>query len=270
MKIIILGNGYIANRIKDYGIDATIVDRQIMFVDNVVDILKEHKPDVVINAIGYVGDLNTMDCEQYPNRTLLSNTCVPILIFEACLKQHVKMVHISSACLFDYNYDNQFPIAEQAMPDWYKLLYARSKIYSDQALYPFAFSKKLLMIRLRIPLDKKRHNRNLLDKLIRYKKVIDLPNSVTYMPDFVAALKHLIAEDATGVYNVMSKGSLFYPDLMNEYKKYDPDFEFEVIDGNELRRTNILLDISKLTRLYEMPNINDRIKECVEGWWNDK
>jgi hypothetical protein len=82
-----------------------------------------------------------------------------------------------------------------------------------------------------------------LDKLIKYKKVIDIANSVTYIPDFIRAVGHLIKIDARGVYNVVNKGALRYPDLMKVFQKYVPAFKFQVITLKKLglARTNLIL-----------------------------
>ena len=39
------------------------------------------------------------------------------------------------------------------------------------------------------------------------------------MPDFAKAVKHLINVEAKGIYNVVNKGGLRYPELLDVYKK---------------------------------------------------
>jgi 3,5-epimerase/4-reductase len=108
-----------------------------------------------------------------------------------------------------------------------------------------------------------------LDKLLKYNQVIDIPNSVTYIPDFVKAIKHLIKIDARGVYNLVNKGGLRYPNLMKVYQKYVPAFKLQTIALNRLGlvRTNLLLSTRKLEKSgFRVRNINSILDECVKEY----
>ncbi len=129
--------------------------------------------------------------------------------------------------------------------------------------YPF------LVLRIRIPLDNRPHPKNVLDKLIRYKKVIDIPNSLTYIPDFIEAVKHFLDSDFRGVYNVVNKGVLRYPELMDVYRKYKPEFQYEIIDYKKLGlvRTNLVLSTDKLERSgFKARGVNEVLDECVQSY----
>ncbi|MDI6759158.1 MAG: hypothetical protein QMD94_05760 [Candidatus Omnitrophota bacterium] len=118
-------------------------------------------------------------------------------------------------------------------------------------------------------MDKRPHPKNILDKLIKYKKIVNIPNSVTYIPDSVCALKHLIEINAAGIYNVVNKGSLLYSELLDVYKKYGPDFEYKIIDFKELNlaRTNLLLSAEKLERTgFKVRYIKEVLEECAKDY----
>ena len=118
-------------------------------------------------------------------------------------------------------------------------------------------------------MDNRPHSRNLLNKLIKYKKIIDIPNSIAYIPDFIKAVRHLIKVDARGIYNVVNKGGLRYPKLLNTYKKYVPDFNYEIIDLKKfnLDRTNLIMSVKKLENTgFKMRKIDDVLEECVKGY----
>jgi hypothetical protein len=109
----------------------------------------------------------------------------------------------------------------------------------------------------------------LLTKLLKYKKAIDTPNSVTYIPDFLKALKYLIKINAYGIYNIVNKGSLRYPHLLRVYKKYVPNFKYEIINYKKLNiiRTNVVLSTKKLERVgFKMCDINEVLEECVKNY----
>ena len=119
--------------------------------------------------------------------------------------------------------------------------------------------------------DNRPSEKDLLSKLLKYKRVIDAPNSVTYIPDFINALSHLLAVDATGTYNCVCKTPLYYPDLMDEYKKLFPKFNYDVINLAQLNmvRTNLVLSAEKLEKTgFLVRSIKDILPECVNQYVN--
>ncbi len=267
-KILILGKGFIGQRLQkelNCRIDGSIIN----CFNDAEKLVKKYRPRVIINCIGITGRQNVDDCELEKNATLLANSFVPVILAEACLRSNIKFVHISSGCIFNYDYKKNKPIEESSQDYFFKLFYSRSKIYAERPLEALARDYNILIARIRIPLLNARHPKNVLDKLIRYKKVIDIANSVTYIPDFIRAIKHLIRIDARGVYNVVNKGGLRYPRLMDVYKKYVPSFKFKTVPVKSLglERTNLILSAGKLEKTgFKIRNINSVLEECVKEY----
>ncbi|MDP2943911.1 MAG: sugar nucleotide-binding protein [Candidatus Omnitrophota bacterium] len=266
-KILILGKGFIGGRLQEV-FKCNISERKIYTLKDAEEEVKKYNPKILINCIGHTGR-NVDECELGRDKTLMTNTFVPIMLAEVALRSKIKLVHISSGCIYRYDYSKDKPIKENKLPDFFDLFYSRTKIYSERALEVLANKYNILIVRIRIPLDNRSHPKNLLTKLINYKRVIDIPNSVTYIPDFINALKHLIKIDAKGIYNVVNKGGLRYPELLDVYKKYVPDFEYEVIDFKKLNlvRTNLLLSTKKLEKTgFRVRRINEVLEECVKDY----
>lgn len=267
-NILILGKGFIGERIKET-IGGQTSDRFISSFKDAEEEILRHNPKVVINCIGVTGKNNVDDCELVKDEALMANTFVPIILSEVALRNKIKLVHISSGCIYHFDYSKDKPIDENKIPDYFKLFYSRTKIYSERALEVLAKKYPVLIARLRIPLDDRPHPKNLLDKLIKYKRVIGLPNSVTYIPDFVKALKHLIRVNATGIYNIVNKGGLSYQQLMETYRRYKPDFNYEIINLKSLKlnRTNLILSTKKLEKTgFKVRKIDEVLEECVKGY----
>ena len=268
-NILILGKGFIGTRLQK-ALNCRISGKMMYSFSDVEKEIKKHKPKVVINCIGYTGARNVDDCEKDKDLTLSANSFMPVMIAESCLRNKIKMVHISSGCIFHYDYKKDKPIKEDKIPDFFELFYSRSKMYSERALDILAKKYNILTVRIRIPLDNNNHPRNILSKLLRYRKnVIDIPNSVTYIPDFIKALKHLIKKDARGIYNIVNKGGLRYPQLLDVYKKYDPKFDYKVLSIKKfpLTRTNLVLSTKKLEKSgFKVRHIKDILDECVKGY----
>ncbi|MFA5199475.1 MAG: sugar nucleotide-binding protein [Candidatus Omnitrophota bacterium] len=267
-KILILGKGFIGERLQrelDCRIDSSIINS---FAD-AEGLIKKYNPKIIINCIGITGKNNVDDCELDKNQTLLANSFIPVILAEAALRNNIKLVHISSGCIFNFDYKKDKPIEEGSQNYFFKLFYSRSKIYAEKALETLARDYNILIARIRIPLLNAKHPKNVLDKLIKYKKVIDMPNSVTYIPDFIKAIKHLIKIDARGIFNIVNKGALRYPLLMKIYQKYTPEFKYTVIGLSKLGlvRTNLLLSTKKLEKSgFKVRNINSVLEECVKEY----
>ncbi|MCA9408402.1 MAG: NAD-dependent epimerase/dehydratase family protein [Candidatus Omnitrophica bacterium] len=269
--VLILGKGVVGTRLqKEF--DCPISAKKIQTFADVFSIIEQHKPKVVINCIGHTGENNVDDCEKVLDKTMTANTFVPILLGEAALRQGFKLVHLSSGCIYYYNYGKQKPIPETRVPDYYRLYYSRTKLYIEHILDEMAKKDKranILIPRVRVPLDNRPYKKNVLTKLIQYKRIIDVPNSVTYMPDFVKALKFLIKKDAKGIYNVVNKHGLKYSRLMKIYKKYVPEFEYEIIKLKQLNldRTNLILSTKKLEETgFKVRSIDEVLEECVKEY----
>ncbi len=267
-KVLILGKGFVGSRLAN-GLDCPVSERKIATFGDAEDEIHAHKAGVVINCIGKIGR-NVDDCELDKDKTLLANSFVPMMIAEACLRNKIRFIHISTGCIYHYDYKKDPPISESLIPDFFDLFYSRSKIYSEMALKTLATRYPILIARLRVPIDNRPYPKNTLTKLINFKKIIDIPNSVTYMPDFIKAIKYLMDKDIyDGIYNIVNKGGLRYPDLMAVYKKYVPEYNYEIVDIKKLKivRTNLILSTRKLEKTgFRVRPINEVLEECVQEY----
>lgn len=267
-KILVFGKGFIGKRICEE-LDCAVTEKMIRTYNDAEEEVKKYNPEIIINCIGQTGARNVDDCELDKDQTLSANVFVPIILAESAVRNRIKLVHISSGCIFHYDYSKDLPIDEEKTPDFLDLFYSRTKIYSEMALNILSNQFDILIVRTRIPLDCRPSTKNLLTKLVSYKKIIDIPNSVSYLPDFLQALKHLIKINAKGIYNVVNKGGLHYSQLLDVYKKYVPDFQYEKIDLKSLKltRTNLILSTEKLEKSgFKIRDIKEVLEECVQAY----
>lgn len=267
-KILIFGKGFIGERLRE-GLDCAITEKRIGVFKDAEEEIAKYNPRIIINCIGHTGEKNIDGCELAKDKSLFANSFIPLLLAELALRNKTKLIHISSGCIYPYDYAKDKPIDEEKVPDFFDLYYSRTKIYSERALKVLADKFDILIPRIRVPLDNRPHPRNILTKLIGYKKVIELPNSITYLPDFIRALKHLIRINARGIYNVVNSGVLRYPELMEVYKKYVPSFEYKIIPFKQLgiTRTNLILSTQKLKKTgFKIRDIHEVLEECVKGY----
>lgn len=265
--ILVFGQGWIGSRLTE-DLKCNSTGRVITTYEDVQEEIDKFKPKAIINCIGHFGK-NVDECEINKTKTLFAHSFVPLLMAEAAIRNGIKLVHISSGCIYNYDYANPHPIAEDLPPDFYDLYYSRTKIYTEAALLSLKDSIDLLILRIRMPLDIIPHKRNLLSKLLYFKSVIDLPNSVTYIPDFLEMVKHLMREGFEGVYNCVNYGGLRFRELLEEYRKYNPNHSYAIVDLKELKivRTNLVLSTDKLEETgFQVRDIHEILPECVEAY----
>ncbi len=268
IQILVLGPGFLGQRISDF-FGCPLSGERINSYGQVEMLIQKYRPKVLINAIGFVGRDNVDGCEHDIDKTLKSNALVPLLLAEAALRHGLKLVHISSGCIFHFDYKSQKAIAEDYPPDYYDLYYSRTKIYADNALLGLEKHGNILTLRVRIPLDDRPHPKNILTKLLGFQAVIDNPNSITYVPDFLLALKHLIRIDARGVYNVVLKGKAYYTHLLDEYQRRKPGFSYRRMPLKDLKltRTNLVLSARKLEKSgFKVRTPKQIYRECVQRY----
>jgi dTDP-4-dehydrorhamnose reductase len=213
------------------------------------------RPDTVINAAGKTGRPNVDWCEQHMEETLLANVAGPLLLLEECSKRGVLLVQLGSGCI--YQGDNGGKgFSEDDPPNFWGSFYARSKAWCDRMLaeFPrFSAGNGVLLLRPRMPFDGSYHARNLIMKLLRYDRVLDVQNSLTYLPDFLRVLRLLIEKRATGVYNVVNPGTLSPWQIMERYRTVvDPAHHCERLTLDMLSevvrtgRSNCVLQTGKI------------------------
>src|ERR1051326_8378089 len=68
--------------------------------DVLLEYLRAHQPEFVVNAAGYAGKPNVDVCESARAETLTGNTLLPQTIAHACHVAGIPGGHVASGCLF--------------------------------------------------------------------------------------------------------------------------------------------------------------------------
>jgi dTDP-4-dehydrorhamnose reductase len=241
-NIFVLGKGFISDHLNY----PKILDRITIY--NIEEIILKYKPNILINCIGRTGTPNIDWCEIHKEETEYANTTLPILLANYCNLHKIHLIHVGSGCIFYGNSDHlDYKWNEQDIPNP-KSFYSKSKYNCDKII---SILSNVSILRIRMPISRKNNSRNLLNKLKNYNKLIDIPNSVTFMDDFVNAVKIVIDKQLFGIYNIVNPGALSAAQIMQEYKKYNPNYNFSIITEDELNnitlsiRSNCILDTNK-------------------------
>lgn len=269
MRIVILGSGFIGKKIYNFFPNSKLISSRINSVDDAIKIINDNNPDVLVNCIGKTGKPNVDWCENNKEETLFSNVIVPSFISLACKNKLIRMVHIGSGCIYEgTNGDNGFD--ETDSPNFYGSFYSRTKILSESILNEF----DVLQVRIRMPIDSKPDERNLITKILKYDKIMDSNNSVTIVEDFLEILKILIEKKETGIFNVTNKGMIKNSDIIKLYERYSKkEKKYEIISEKDLdeitqgRRSNCTLSTKKLESIgIKIPNLEKSLQKTIKDY----
>lgn len=272
MKILVVGGGYIGKRCAEAWGDEAILETKRIECQQDADYLlisKHRDIDVVLNAAGVKGKPNVDWCETHQQETALGNIQMPIWLANACKQRNLYLLHIGSGCVF-YGKSpdpNGWKEDDGTNPVSY---YSKTKFAADLALGSLP---NVGIARIRIPLDDRPGAGNIVDKLATYKKIIDVENSITVIPDMIEVFYKLMEKKAEGIFHVTNPGTLKYKDLMAWYRHYvDPNQTNEWINEEELlsqglvtktRSTNILQS-TRLEKLgISMPPVDESAKDAM-------
>lgn len=276
MKILIFGSkGYLGQHfLSIYPVAATpsvnIADRAA-----VAEALDACKPDVVINAAGKTGRPNVDWCEDHKLETVEANVTGPLMLLDACAKRNIYFVHLGSGCIYQGDHQGR-GFTEEDAPNFTGSFYSRTKGWIDQILKDFPARPDgtggVLNLRLRMPFDGSRNERSLITKLSKYPKVLDVQNSITYLPDFLKVADALIWKRATGIYNVVNPGTMSPFHIMEMYREIvDPAHSFERLTLEDLSsvvragRSNCILSTEKIEKLpVKMMPIEEAVREALQ------
>lgn len=251
MKIVVLGNGFIASHLNYEIANYRLYPNE----QNVLHFIDIYKPDIIINASGFCGKPNVDECAIKKIETYTANVTVPIMLARECERRSIRVIHLGSGCIFFGNSPNKSLGYE---PGWKESDFANPKSFYSKTKYAtdlvIGELKNTTILRLRMPISSKNNPRNLLNKIINYKQVLEEPNSVTFIEDLVSAINFVIENNKIGIYHITSSKPLTHGKLLDEYKKHVPEHIYEKISKEKLSgltsepRSNCILDNTKIIK----------------------
>lgn len=268
-KVFIFGaRGYLGSAFREVYPEASCPAIDIADACAVRELLEREKPAIVINAAGKTGRPNIDWCETHKEETLRSNLTGPLVLLEECQRREIYWVHLSSGCIYEGDNGGK-GFTEEDPPNFFGSFYSRVKGWTDQILREFP----LLILRLRMPFDGSRNERNLLVKLQKYTKILDVQNSITYLPDFLEAARTLITRRRTGIYNIVNPGTISPYEIMEMYKKcVQKNHTLERLSLESLfsvvraARSNCVLSTEKLrAEGITLPDVHTRVEEALRA-----
>jgi dTDP-4-dehydrorhamnose reductase len=282
MKVLILGRGFLGTNIYTYlnrtvgqieGSNINIVSKvDLDYTDysKLSEYIYAEGFHTVVNASGYTGKPNIDAAEREKELCWKLNVEVPITIAEACADRYVRLVHLSSGCIYN-GYDKVH--TEDDAPNFgmysdESSFYAKSKHVAEMMLERYSPT----MLRIRMPFCGQDIQRNYFNKLLGYDNLINFDNSVTCVEDLCMFIGNLFARGTlppVGKFNVVNEGTLSareVVELMSKHGLNNPNHKF--IELSELdvkaKRSNTVISSEKIRKLgLVLPHALDSAERCI-------
>ena len=79
----------------------------------------------------------------------------------------------------------------------------------------------VLVLRLRMPIvEDLAYPRNFITKIIKYDRVIDIPNSMTVLPELLPYSIEMSLKNVTGIVNFTNPGAISHNEVLALYRDY--------------------------------------------------
>jgi len=245
-------------------------------LDNYKDIVSEFEkyPDIThcLLAAGLTGRPNVDALETMHIETIQVNVIGTSIVADMCNRRNIHLTFLSTGCIFEYSPEHPIGgsgFTEEDTPNFDKSFYSYTKIITEKIVKEFPTT---LVLRIRMPISDDKNPRNFITKIVSYKNVVNIPNSMTVLHDLLPLIPDMMSRRLTGIINFCNPGVISHNDILNLYIKYiDPDFKYTNFSLEEQAkvikagRSNNCLDCSKLLSYYpHVPHIQDSIIEVFK------
>jgi dTDP-4-dehydrorhamnose reductase len=268
----------------------TLAESRLENREDVARELDHVQPSHVLMAAGITGRPNIDWCEDNKPETIRTNVIGTLNIVDLCHDRNIHCTIYATGCIFIY--DEAHPqgsgigFTEDDKPNFDGSFYSQTKGYMEPMLkcYPNA-----LILRVRMPVSDDLIHRSFVTKIVKYDKVVNIPNSMTILTELLPASLAMAKKGLTGVYNFTNPGVISHNQVLDLYTKYiDPTYTYtnftveeqaKVIkaprSNNELDTTKLLRDMPEGIVIHDIQTAFDlcfqRMKENLTqmGWLPD-
>jgi dTDP-4-dehydrorhamnose reductase len=286
MILLLGGNGYIGSAIRKNltrrGLPFTVASRASSDYSNLnvlVKMLRELRPEFLINAAGYTGKPNVDACEIHRAECLDGNAVLPGVIREACEQTQTPWGHVSSGCIFTGAKSDGSGFKETDAPNFSFRqnncsFYSGCKALGEEVLDG---AENCFIWRLRIPFNNINSERNYISKMIRYDRLLMATNSLSQLDEFSdACVASWTQRVPFGTYNLTNPGSVTTRDVVRLIQKNglsNRDFQFFESDDQFMKlaaktpRSNCVLDSTKaIAAGLPLSPIEEALEKAMRNW----
>lgn len=239
--------------LKAKGTEVIVGNARIENREDVARELDEHNPTHVLNAAGLTGRPNVDWCEDHKEDVVRVNVIGTLSLIDLCFLRGIHCTNYATGCI--YSYDDAHPIGgkqftEEDEPNFGGSFYSYTKAMVEKLAKTY---NNVCILRVRMPISDDLNGRNFITKICKYRRVVNIPNSMTILTEMLPVSLTMAERKLTGVYNFTNPGAISHNQILDLYKKHiDPDFWYENFTEEEQSkvlkagRSNNELDTTKL------------------------
>jgi dTDP-4-dehydrorhamnose reductase len=286
MILLLGGDGYVGSAIQKNltgrGLPFTVASRASSDYSNpnvLVKMLRELRPEFLINAAGYTGKPNVDACEIHRTECLDGNAVLPGVIREACEQTQTPWGHVSSGCIFTGAKPDGSGFTEDDAPNFSFRqnncsFYSGCKALGEEVLEG---AERCFIWRLRIPFNNINSARNYISKMMRYDRLLLATNSLSQLDEFAdACVASWTQRVPFGTYNLTNPGSVTTRDVVRLIQKHglsNRDFQFFESDDQFMKlaaktpRSNCVLNSTKaIAAGLPLSPIDEALEKAMKNW----
>jgi nucleoside-diphosphate-sugar epimerase len=244
-------------------------------------------------------EYTTIDYLEQPGKlveNVRDNLFSPIVLALLAQKHNIHYTYMGTGCIFTYNDDELehmsdkddgavwvdehrsrrglgageeglgsgvYKFKEDDQPNFFGSSYSTVKGYTDRLMHLFS---NVLNIRIRMPITADYNPRNFITKILKYKKICSVQNSMSVLPMLLPIMVNMAEKGRTGTVNLVNPGTISHNEILYLYKLYiDPTFTWSNFSIEEQQkvlaagRSNNHLDTTTLEKDYNVMSIHDAI-----------
>ena len=257
--------------------------------NKVLEEIEKVKPTHILNAAGVTGRPNVDWCEDHRIETIRANVIGTLTISDICAMKGIHHLLYATGCIFEYD-DNHViggkGFTEEEKANFYGSFYSHTKAYVEDLLREFPST---CVLRVRMPISDDLNPRNFVTKIVKYDRVVNIPNSMTVLTELLPISLIMAERRLTGIYNFCNPGAISHNEVLDLYKEHvDPSYTYTNFTVEEQAkilkagRSNNTLDHTKLVSALpdvKIDDIHTAMKKCMirmranleaDGTWPDK
>jgi 3,5-epimerase/4-reductase len=284
------GNGWIGSKVINILTDMNIkFYKSTCRADDIESVKKEIESigfiTHIMSFIGrthgvYEGEIiGTIDYLEKPGKlveNIRDNLFSPIGLAELCKNRGIHFTYLGTGCIFDYDETHLFGnettgFNECDLPNFFGSSYSIVKGYTDRLMQNL-YNNSTLNVRIRMPITDEINPRNFITKIVNYKKICSIPNSMSVLNELLPIMIEMALNKKVGTVNLTNPGLISHNEILTMYKEIvNPEFtweNFSIDEQNSIlasKRSNNCLNTEKITEITnsKVSNIKDSVKHIL-------
>jgi len=283
------GSGWIGGQfqkvLRNRGWNVVVATSRADNREAVLEEIQQHNPTHVVCLIGrtHGPGYSTIDYLEQKGKlveNINDNLYAPLVLAGVCKSKGLHMMYMGTGCIFEYDTEHLCDVSdasvangftEQSRPNFFGSEYSVVKGFTDRLMNE-EYADTVLNVRIRMPISSNDCASNFISKIIAYKNICSIPNSMTVLDDILPCLAQALEQGVKGPLNATNPGVIEHSTILKWYKELqNPDHTWTEVSNTTLvstlvkgARSNNRLDTTRLTTLFpDIPTIDDSVRRIM-------